>query len=38
MKEIQIQVYSQREKLYTECYEALGFHIWSGRGRVTPRL
>lgn len=29
MKEIQTQVYSQREKLYTECYEALGFHVWS---------
>ncbi len=29
MKEIQAQVYSQREKLYTECYETLGFHVWS---------
>lgn len=29
MKEIKMQVYSQREKLYVECYEALGFHVWN---------
>lgn len=29
MEEIKVHAYSNREKLYMECYESLGFHVWS---------
>lgn len=29
MEEIKVHAYSNREKLYMECYESLGFHTWS---------
>lgn len=29
MKEIKTRTYTRRERLYIECYEAMGFHLWS---------
>lgn len=29
MQEINKRVYATRENLCTECYESLGYHVWS---------
>lgn len=29
MQEIKKRVYASRETLYTDCFESLGFHVWS---------